>query len=64
MPDPDVLIFLQQHPRFGHVEIVVDSVTPRGRKAFDHADRTISSHIAETLEDIKRAGLTALFLPH
>lgn len=61
--ETDLLLFIGHHPRHGHVELVADALTDRGRAAIC-GDRMITSHIVDTLEDFKRAGIRAMFLPY
>lgn len=58
---PDATAYIQRHPRFGHLEIVLDLHTHAAAIALGQGDRIISSHVAETLEDARLAGLNVHF---
>jgi hypothetical protein len=62
MTTPDATARIQRHPRFGHLEIVLDLHTHSAAHSLGQGDRIITSHIAETLEDARRAGLAIHFL--
>jgi hypothetical protein len=58
---PDFTAYIQRHPRYGHLELVLDAHTGPGSDFLDGAARQISGDVADTLADVVRAGLTVSF---
>lgn len=61
MTTPDATAYVQRHPRYGHLELVLDIHTEAANFALGSGDRIITSHIGETLEDAQQAGLNIHF---
>ena len=60
-PAPDATARIQRHPRFGHLELVLDLHTYSAAIALGQGDRIVTSHIAETLEEARLAGVNVHF---
>jgi len=59
--NPDATAFVQKHPKFGHLELVLDIHTPAANAILGSGDRIITSHIAEALADAQQGGLLIHF---